>query len=600
MTIRTVALRLCLCFAAGVGAACMASAAYGQSKPARGGASGDLARAERLQADGRAALEAGDVQQARALSDQAYELSRTLGQPGLRVQAEAAQDLCDVSHAYGEFELAALYCELAQNVFNTAFPTEHYSIAYTLRGQGEALRRLGQADEAEDELSAAAWMFQTLVADRPEEYALTRMQLGVLEKDRGGFADAIEHFSEALEAYRQAGPNHAGMAGAAALNLAEMQLNLNAFDEAGPLLTDAIDSFETEALEQDIDLAQAYRLLGRVHRAQGLADEAREAFARSIIAFDAIPDRPADSLADTLTRAAELERRLGELDAAGALLARAASICLEEGCTGGVFLAGARENSLYLLAQGMASEALRQAEGALRVAVEYSEQLTLAQRVTAYLDHAELTLQIAQGDFPAVDSVAYGDDRPAYFTVDGRPFVITQLAASSYAADQIDGLEEQLDLADTFVFTVELTDLAFMERYFRVRADYELARGRSDDALKAVWELLWLMSHQGYTGPALQEPFVMFSQLYCEEGRLVERCRDVMRLYTHRHEEILSTPGVDLEPGSVSSAAFAHYVDALWRVRQGERDPETYEGVSFRRAAIEAQVARIRGEEAEH
>lgn len=597
MTIRTAASVLRTLVGVSLAAASIAGAALAQTKP--GVQAGALERAERLQADGRAALEAGEFQQARALSDQAYELSQTLSTPGLRVQAEAAQDLCDLSHVYGEFELAALYCELALSIFDSAFPTEHYSIAYTLRGQGEALRRLNRPDEAEAHLSSAAWMFQTLVPDRPAAYALTRMQLGVLEKDRGGFADAIEHFSEALEAYRRAGPNQAAMAGAAALNLADMQLRLNAYDDAAPLLAAAIESFEAEALDEDIDLAQAYGLLGRVYRARGQADEARLAFARSIAAYDAIADRPADALVDILTRAAELERRLGEVSSAGALLARAAPICVAEGCSASVFLAGARENSLYFLARGMASESLRQAQGALRVALDYSDAFTLAQSVRAYLDHAELTLQIAQGDFPAVERVAHGDDRPAFFTVDGRPFVITQLGASAYAAQQVEGLEAQLDLVDQFVFTEELRDLAFMERYFRVRADYELARGRSEEALKAVWELLWLMSYQGYTGPALQEPFVMFSQLYCEEGRLVERCRDVMRIYTNRHEEILSTPGVDLEPGSVSSAAFAHYVDALWRVRQGERDPDNYEGVSFRRAAIEAQVARIRGEEAE-
>ncbi len=556
-----------------------------------------------MHSEGRAALEAGALETARTLNERAYGLTETAyddgDRTGLRIHAEAARDLCDVAYRYREFERSALYCELAFNIFEAVFPTDHYAIAYTLRGRGEALRRLDRADEAEELLSSAAWMFRTLVGDRPDEHGLTRMQLGALEKDRGGLADAIGHFSEALDAYREAGPDHSGMAGAAALELAEMQLRLNAFDDAAPLLTGAIEAFEAEALDEDIDLAQAYGLLGRVHRNQGLAPAARLAFARSIAAFDEVTNRPADALVDILIRAAELERRLDELDAAGALLARAATTCLEEGCSWPIFLAGARENALYFLDQGMASEALRQAQGTLRAVTENSDALTLTQRVTAFLDHAELMLRIADGDFPVADAESFIEEE-VYFTVSGRPFAAIRLDASHYAADRIDGLALQLDVVDTYIETVELSDLALMERYFKVRADYELARGRSDEALRAVWELLWLRAVQGNVGPSLQAPFVMFSRLYCEEGRLVERCRDLMHVYTNRHEEILSTPGVDLEPGSASSAAFTHYVGALWRVRQGERDPENYEGVTFRRALIEAQVARIRGEEAEN
>jgi putative nucleotidyltransferase with HDIG domain len=100
--------------------------------------------------------------------------------------------------------------------------------------------------------------------------ALAYHNLGMISADRSRWDEADQYFLHAFQGAERAGDIH--LQGLCLLNHSEVHLARHAFDRAQAGVERALDIFDQ--LESRIDKADAYRMLGTVHRATGRLESA--------------------------------------------------------------------------------------------------------------------------------------------------------------------------------------------------------------------------------------------------------------------------------------------------------------------------------------
>ena len=182
--------------------------------------------------------------------------------------------------------------------------------AFVLANRGEALRRQGRLDEAEQALLEAVARLER-EAPAPEQRRALALLAGIY-RDRRQDDKAQASYDRALELYAQAGDDRGEAA--ARTGLAHLWMRQGRCDDAVPQYARAIEL--AQALDDRNVLWPAWLGLGRCERARGRLDEAAAALARSYVL---VRDREGDLRTDEgkvglLESAQDLQEELLKLE----------------------------------------------------------------------------------------------------------------------------------------------------------------------------------------------------------------------------------------------------------------------------------------------